>query len=1749
MKRFFLALLCVMPLLVVAVSPMLAQPFQVQAESNGFILKKLTSASSIATGQSFEYTLRYSLVAGATNVVISDDVPDPLEVISVSASPIPYGAPTVSTQPVAGGTRVTVSWATTITGNGEGSISIWVRFPNGITCNGTTVRNRAHMTAQLGPLKIDFFTPHISTSAIATNPWQITKAIVNPALVPGTCPYGTDADEVEYKITVKKVYGTTGQLNLVDGVVTDILPNGATLVAGSSTCMTVNGSTLEWHLPLMSALPGYNQVTCSFKVRYPSGQFPPPNTVTNQATLTGTLGGSGSASCGPVSITSNETCIQLLPIVPPNGYIQKWQWTNRQPGCKVKYRIYIRNDGNAPMASFTATDDIPAILESSAVVIFHSPSTTATINGGVLTITGATPALGVGQSVYVDYECTIPSTTAPGTSIENCVTLDVPGSPPKSSCVNFTVLADAPVPHLSKDVCNLQTSYAPGQSFRYRLRMVNTGGQAIAAGTVVTDVLNPNLEYIGPPLYYSSANWNIPCQSASNWTGVSFAQPVQNTLEFTLPAMPADCGNTMYYFIEFEVRIRPESDLGHIPNRYTMHGGNVLTVPEPSSNTCYVLVSAHATYSLEKLVSGDGVTWASTVSVPPNATVHARLRMNVGAGSPAFRHVTFADLLPIDNIPGGSADELMLACPMPRGSAFSLGYVSTSSMVPTGTTYHNNAAATSYAQLDTYGPAGAPSPMFVPGVGCGSAGSWVSPSVSGSKNPGYYFGTNAVTAGNSATAQFLVQVPASVLPSQTAVNTFVGNAATRHICLGTNSTTIPYDAVLAEAESPKAFIKIDTLPSVCDTVIFTARDSCAFDASFINTNPHNVAITDFHIRVVSPASGVSLTLLSLPASPVAWSQSNNIPGQIDLQTAPGSGGLPVGALFSGLRFQVSPRCTPVVIHWFTTGRRPDLRDTVICEGYDSLYCEGCVEPPTGMVGWWTGDGNTNDISGFGNHGSLVGGAGYTTGEVLQGFSLNATTQYVRVPDNTSLNFGTGDLSIDAWVRMEPTAVTRTIVDKRTGDLTNTTGYHFFIHNGRLGFQLGDGGATYNAIAPNANGFSGTIPRHVAVTVDRDMTDGGKLYVDGQLVHTFDPVPRSGSITNSADLWIGQRMIYDVEPFNGMIDEVEIFNRVISQQEILSIVQAGNCGKCKSNTPITGSLCGVKYNDLDGDGVRDPGEVGMPGWTITVMDQDTGVWHVTTGANGLFCIDSLQAGTYFISETQQSGWTQTDPQGNGTYTVTLQPGQTIDTLLFGNHKGNDCDDVIQGSSAPDPFTCTYNFQVNNVLGTQITSIDMLVRDGTFNTLSFTLPGSTTFSTLPASLPGNVYGEITFTPPVSGNLSGSISIVPQQPDGWVTVVFVIHHGQILCRDSITWRCCVEEPCDSVWAVPFLFGQLDQDWKTFHVQSMMSSPIRWVEITLDPALSSAPPCPGNHTGGGLTTNAEGYLPLEFYHPYVRVPSGASDQLTVGASHVSFNLGINYFCNWNGAVVLAIHHENGRVCMFRYEGWHVQHPGTGRFVTASQSGRRLFAQRITVKNSGARGSWKWIGISVDDPADEIWSALAASVPGTETAPNTAVLDRAVQSARSATFELRIPVSPGASSDPLNIVIARDSIRPGAPRIRVTTYDENGNAVYTDTVSILTSTISLQQNSLPEDFQILHTFPNPATGQASVNILLGHSMDVQLDVLDERGRRCLNLVNERKEAGVHTVTCDTRGLAAGLYHVRLSSNGKVAVQPMLVVK
>lgn len=89
-----------------------------------------------------------------------------------------------------------------------------------------------------------------------------------------------------------------------------------------------------------------------------------------------------------------------------------------------------------------------------------------------------------------------------------------------------------------------------------------------------------------------------------------------------------------------------------------------------------------------------------------------------------------------------------------------------------------------------------------------------------------------------------------------------------------------------------------------------------------------------------------------------------------------------------------------------------------------------------------------------------------------------------------------------------------------------------------------------------------------------------------------------------------------------------------------------------------SLSGSVWNDIDGDGTRDPGEQGIPGVTVQVVwTGPTGpiTFSLTTGPDGAWSVASLPAGNYSVTVVQSSVPDGLTPSTPITVPVVVPPG--------------------------------------------------------------------------------------------------------------------------------------------------------------------------------------------------------------------------------------------------------------------------------------------------------------------------------------------------------------------------------------------------------------------------------------------------------------------------------------------------------------
>jgi len=208
-----------------------------------------------------------------------------------------------------------------------------------------------------------------------------------------------------------------------------------------------------------------------------------------------------------------------------------------------------------------------------------------------------------------------------------------------------------------------------------------------------------------------------------------------------------------------------------------------------------------------------------------------------------------------------------------------------------------------------------------------------------------------------------------------------------------------------------------------------------------------------------------------------------------------------------------------------------------------------------LVGHWTFEeadsGPVLDHSGYGNDGDLW--AKLATGEFGTALLLDTIDTHVVVEAHESLDFGTGDFSIDLWIC--PTRLAMDHADPRCrilskNDFPRTWWVMDITSEGRIRLEMTDASGKGVLCHTQAE-----IPEqawsHVAVVVDRTRGQT-RFFLNGQLDSAHElSSDFTGPINVSAELTLGSTW----QPFVGLLDEIRLFKRCLEENEIKTTYQA------------------------------------------------------------------------------------------------------------------------------------------------------------------------------------------------------------------------------------------------------------------------------------------------------------------------------------------------------------------------------------------------------------------------------------------------------------------------------------------------------------------------------------------------------------------------------------------------------------------
>ncbi len=284
------------------------------------------------------------------------------------------------------------------------------------------------------------------------------------------------------------------------------------------------------------------------------------------------------------------------------------------------------------------------------------------------------------------------------------------------------------------------------------------------------------------------------------------------------------------------------------------------------------------------------------------------------------------------------------------------------------------------------------------------------------------------------------------------------------------------------------------------------------------------------------------------------------------------------------------------------------------------------------------------------------------------------------------------------------------------------------------------GQKFNDVNGNGQKDAGE-PGLAGWTIDLDLNNDGSTdqmaVTDADGNYSFDFVP-PGTHVVSEEPQAGWTQTFPASPATYTI---------VAQATDISGLDFGNFQLV--------TLSGQKFEDTNGNGVKDAGEAGLPNWMIALDLNNDGVVDQTTPTDqyGNYSFSGVGPGTHKISEVQQVGWVQTVPASPGVYVVTTQSGADVGNQDFGNfhyaeahgrkYNDQDADGTDNGGTDPGIAGITIQLVGTDGAGNPVSLQTTTLADGTYAFTGLT-PGS--YSVLEMSPVG--YAQ---TAPVSGSYS--------------------------------------------------------------------------------------------------------------------------------------------------------------------------------------------------------------------------------------------------------------------------------------------------------------------------------------------------------------------------------------------------------------
>jgi hypothetical protein len=135
-----------------------------------------------------------------------------------------------------------------------------------------------------------------------------------------------------------------------------------------------------------------------------------------------------------------------------------------------------------------------------------------------------------------------------------------------------------------------------------------------------------------------------------------------------------------------------------------------------------------------------------------------------------------------------------------------------------------------------------------------------------------------------------------------------------------------------------------------------------------------------------------------------------------------------------------------------------------------------------------------------------------------------------------------------------------------------------------------------------------------------------------------------------------------------------------------------------------------------------------------------------------------------------------------------------------------------------------------------------------------------------------------------------------------------------------------------------------------------------------------------------------------------------------------------------------------------------------------------------------------------------------------------------------------GTTNQPVEYSYEDKKLQPGKYFYRLKQIDYNGNYEYFDLPLYVLI-------SKPKVFSLGQNYPNPSNPKCNIEFQLPEKTFVNISVYNLLGQLVATIIDQEKDAGIHTVEFDGSNISSGTYIYRITAGTYTEVKKMLIIK